>query len=149
MIIKDGMFCVVLDMYNYQHFSWIGTNIAMDILSQGHWSFNLLSICWRHCCFPKRLSCFGDYSCELFQSSWLVIMYLMFLLSRNDIFYFKGVNVIYRTRELEEEQAKRYSCVLCFFIMLLIYIMGFFFFDFWLCYKSCHYVMKFIGYWLV
>lgn len=54
-------------------------------------------------------------------------MYLMFLLSHNDIFYFKGVNVIYRTRELEEEQAKRYSCVLCFFIMLLIYIMGFFF----------------------
>lgn len=48
----------------------------------------------------------------------------MFRCPHNDILfiYFKGVNVIYRTRELEEKQAKRYYCVLalCYGIYWLL-----------------------------
>jgi len=107
-------------MYNDEHFCWVRADIAMDILSQGHWSWNFLSICWRHCCFPKCFSSFGDnpcellrvlfcYSCSVHESWCLALCYI--LIPSYDI-CLQGVNVIYRTRELEEEQAKRYSCVL-------------------------------------
>lgn len=107
-------------MHHVEHFSWFRTNFALVVLPQSYWCDKLLSVCRRKRC---KTYCFGGsriYSCKFpppldlktsicsfscFLDHSLVKLLLIIYFFAGIVF--QGVKVIYRSRELEEKQAKR------------------------------------------
>lgn len=106
------------DMHYNKHFCWFRADFTLDLLSQGHWSFKLFPFCGRKGCLPKCIQSFRNHSgeprsilCLSTVNSMLINFYLIFWschIQVRIIFFFQGVKVIYRTKELEEQQAKRF-----------------------------------------